>query len=161
MSLPLRKTPEGGVPTAPDRARNPEGGRERATATVSELPKQNAQEQNPVTAPSQPAVSAPEVVPEKDPQMIAIESILSDGLADVYRQMPLKKQAAFRRKGEEVALRVQKAMRSAHFAIRKVLGWVRAWLKLIPGVSKIYLEQEAKIKADKLAALDAREKPLL
>ena len=36
---------------------------------------------------------------------------------------------------------------------RKILKLIRSWLKLIPGVNKFFLEQEAKIKTDKIVDL--------
>lgn len=36
---------------------------------------------------------------------------------------------------------------------KKIVELLLAWLRIIPGVNRFFLEQEAKIKADKLLAL--------
>jgi hypothetical protein len=41
--------------------------------------------------------------------------------------------------------------------VKKILALIRDWLKLIPGVNRFFLEQEAKIKTDKIL-LAAEEK---
>jgi len=41
---------------------------------------------------------------------------------------------------------------------RKVLHLIRDWLKIIPGINKYFLEQEAKIKTDKIIELAEQEK---
>lgn len=90
-------------------------------------------------------------VPEPKNEILQrVESILSEDLADTYRSLNPEKQKAFKKKGEEVALKVQEMVEKGHLRIRKVLKWIREWLRIIPGVNSFFLEQEAKIKADKL-----------
>ncbi len=90
------------------------------------------------------------VVP-KDPVLLDLETALSDGLADIYRELPESKKPVFRAKGEEIAMVVRDMIASGKISVPKILQLIRAWLRLIPGVNKFFLEQEAKIKADKLA----------
>jgi hypothetical protein len=37
--------------------------------------------------------------------------------------------------------------------VNKIIDLIRRWLKLIPGINKFFLEQEVKIKADKIIRL--------
>lgn len=97
-------------------------------------------------APAPAPVRAP-----KDPLTQKIESVLEEDLAEVYQSMPPEKQAEFRAKGEEVTGKIRVMVETAKFSLRKALGLIRDWLKIIPGVNKFFLEQEAKIKADKIS----------
>jgi len=79
-----------------------------------------------------------------------VEDILAEDLEGIYQQMPPDRQAAFKAKGEEVARKIVSILHSAKIRIKDILELIRGWLKLIPGVNKFFLEQEAKIKADKI-----------
>lgn len=110
---------------------------------------------------SRPAatISAAPVVQKKDALTEEIETILSDDLTDLFLKMTPSEQEAFRAKGEETASRIREMLQSAKVNIKKILGLIRDWLKLIPGVNRFFLEQEAKIKTDKilLAAEEQRQ----
>ena len=41
--------------------------------------------------------------------------------------------------------------------MKKILKLIREWLLIIPGVNKFFLEQEAKIKAEKIQQIYERE----
>jgi len=82
-----------------------------------------------------------------------IEQILSDGLSETYLQMPPQVQAEFRAKGEETTRKINVLLGQAKVKIKKVAELIRNWLKIIPGVNRFFLEQEAKIKADKIIKL--------
>ena len=64
--------------------------------------------------------------------------------------MPPQTQEAFRAKGEETASKIRQLLTAAHVNIKKILFLICDWLKMIPGVNIFFLEQEAKIKADKI-----------
>lgn len=79
-----------------------------------------------------------------------IEKILEDNLRDIYKQMPPEKQLAFTKQGEETAQKIGVLLSSAKVKFQKILGLIKKWLKLIPGINQFFLEQEAKIKADRI-----------
>ncbi len=79
-----------------------------------------------------------------------VEDILAEDLGEIYQQMPPDKQAIFKAKGEEVARKIVSILHSTKIRIKDILELIRGWLRLIPGVNKFFLEQEAKIKADKI-----------
>ena len=103
----------------------------------------------PVSVSSRPSQMEPPI--QKDPLTQQIEQVLEEDLKDVYLSLPPEKQAEFLRKGEEVAGKIRIMIETAKFSFKKVLGLIRDWLKIIPGVNKFFLEQEAKIKADKVS----------
>jgi len=93
-------------------------------------------------------VSAP--VPVKDPELVEIETILSEGLENLYKELPDNRRAEFKQKGEETASAIRALLSSAKVKVTKIVALIVKWLKMIPGVNKFFLEQESKIKADKL-----------
>lgn len=86
----------------------------------------------------------------KEPHVTVIESMLSDGLGDLYRGMNSQAQDKFRGEGEQVASKIQEMIVRAKLTARKVARLIRSWLRLIPGVSQFFLEQETKIKTDRI-----------
>lgn len=89
-----------------------------------------------------------------DPQFQAIEKILEEDLESVYFSLPdenIKRQ--FKQKGEETALAILDLMAKPKFKAKKIIDLIIGWLKIIPGINKFFLEQEAKIKTDKILKL--------
>ena len=92
-------------------------------------------------------------VPAKDPALQRIEDILGEDLTDTFLGMTPERQKLFKEKGEETASMIQKIMEGAKVSTQKIFDLIRKWLKLIPGVNRFFLEQEAKIKTDKILSL--------
>lgn len=95
-------------------------------------------------------VAAPVVVDEEKKE---IESIMSEGLEDEYASMSPKLQEKFREEGEKTATKIQKLLHSTKTNIQKIIDLLAKWLRIVPKANKFFLEQEAKIKADKLVEL--------
>lgn len=104
-----------------------------------------------------PATPAP-VAPPKDPLTAQVEEILEEDLKEVYAGLPEALKPKFRKKGEEVAEAIVAMLTTAKVKARKVLKLIIAWLKIIPGVNKFFLEQEAAIKAQKILAVAKERK---
>jgi hypothetical protein len=60
----------------------------------------------------------------------------------------------FRAKGEEVAGEISVMVRDFKVEAKRVILLIRDWLLTIPGVNKFFLEQEAKIKTDRILELE-------
>lgn len=101
---------------------------------------------------------APQIKIVKSATQIAIENILSENLDDLYLSMSPVQQMQFRQKGEETASKIEQLMQAVKVKVKEILNLIMDWLKIIPGVNKFFLEQEAKIKTDRIIAL--REKKL-
>lgn len=92
-------------------------------------------------------------LPPQDELSIKIEKILEEGLNDPYQRLsPIAKQE-FKLKGEQTARKIRDLMRGGRIKIKKILKLILEWLKMLPGVNRFFLEQEAKIKAEKIIAL--------
>lgn len=102
--------------------------------------------------PPAPIAVAPSAA-AKDPVTAQIEEVLSEDLTDAFLKMTPETQAAFKQKGEETAGKIREMVEQAKVNARKIFDLIRDWLKLIPGVNKFFLEQEAKIKTDKILRL--------
>lgn len=102
-----------------------------------------------------PQSSAPQTAPV-DPIVElhrSVEHVLEGNLQDVFQSMPAERQAQFRAAGEQTAKKITTMLTSARVAVQSILKLIRSWLKMIPGVNRYYLEQEAKIKSDQIMAL--------
>lgn len=105
-----------------------------------------------------PASQAPVPSPSKDPILTQIENVLSEDLDKVYNGLPTELKPAFKAKGEEVARTIRTMVETAKVKVRKVLKLIIAWLKIIPGANKFFLEQEAAVKAQKIMTIVEAEK---
>lgn len=90
---------------------------------------------------------------QKSAGIQAIENILEEDLGDVYFSLTPDKQREFKRKGEETAVKISILTQKTKVKVKKIISLIRDWLLLIPGVNKFFLEQEAKIKTDKIIEL--------
>lgn len=97
------------------------------------------------------------VIPQ-DRLVQEIEDILEEDLKELYLAMPKEKRAAFKVKGEETISLVRQLLQATHVNVKKIFQLIRAWLTLIPGVNRYFLEQEAKIKTDKIILVSGEEK---
>lgn len=111
------------------------------------------------TSVKKPVISRiPKKIPAPhDPLTIKIERVLEEGLEESYQKLsPVAKQE-FKIKGEATATAIKELLFSTKVQVKKILNLIIAWLKLLPGVNRFFLEQEAKIKTDKLLAIKKRE----
>lgn len=153
----IQKVPE----TAPDLGLEKEAKEVEEVVEVEEVKSEKPQEAPEVSVPK-PAPAEPIQAPiKKDELLVDIEGILADDLTDIFLELPDDKKLAFKQKGEEVAQKVREAIQSGKFKIGKALGWIREWLRMIPSVNKYFIDQEAKIKADKLLRYQADQKSRL
>jgi hypothetical protein len=95
----------------------------------------------------------PKAAVQTDPMAEKIESILEEDLTDLYLSLPIDKQKEFKAKGDEVLTKIGLLLKKTKINAKKIFQLIRDWLKIIPGVNRFFLEQEAKIKTDKILRL--------
>ncbi len=95
-------------------------------------------------------------VAQKSPEVVAVEKILEANLQSVYSRMTPEQQLRFRQTGEATASKIVELMRAVKVKVGEVAKLIIKWLRLIPSVNQYFLEQEAKIKTDKILALKTR-----
>ncbi len=111
--------------------------------------------EQPTPQPTRPMPKARPAMPTpaKDAVMVKIEKIMEEGLNDSYQRLsPVAKQE-FKLKGEQAASQIRELLKSTHVKIKKILRLILDWLRILPGINHFFLEQEAKIKTDKIIAL--------
>jgi hypothetical protein len=86
----------------------------------------------------------------KDPLEAKIEDVLEAGLAEAYLKLSAADKQEFKTVGEQTAKKITVLLRQTHIKIKEIFLLIIHWLKVIPGVNKFFLEQEAKIKTDKI-----------
>src|SRR3989339_722450 len=89
----------------------------------------------------------------KDDVTVRIEHVMQEGLEDAYRELTPIQQQEFKIKGEETAWQIRQLMKSTHVKIKEIFKLLLEWLRMLPGINRFFLEQEAKIKADKIFSL--------
>ncbi|MDD3711053.1 MAG: hypothetical protein PHP37_00375 [Patescibacteria group bacterium] len=97
-----------------------------------------------------PAVSITSPDLERQKQ---IDQILSEGLDEIFLSLTPIEQKKFREEGERTVLKINELLTQAKVKIKKIINLIKMWLKIIPKVNSHFLEQEAKIKADKIIKL--------
>lgn len=91
-----------------------------------------------------------DVANEEKEQIKEIENILSEGLEEAYLSMSPAKKIEFKIMGEETAKQIKNLLSHVKVNVGKILKLIKKWLSFVPGVNRYFLEQEAKIKADKI-----------
>lgn len=133
---------------------------ERIEGKPITLTEQKSTEERPsdgvVVIPAQPATATP--VSEKSPLLHDIENILEENLVPLYKELSQKQKQQFKTEGERTARTIEILLKKAHVAVIEIIRLIRRWLRLIPGINIFFLEQEAKIKAERILALKKEEK---
>ena len=144
---------------------NPEVPRGMEKEVLPETPETRAAEIAPEIIPGAPVekvgeayVPPPANVPQKDFATKEIEKTLEKGLEKTFGEMPPDLQIQFKTKGEEAAQKIRGMLARAKEMARNILELIKSWLGLIPGVSKYFLEQEAKIKTDEILKIAEEQK---
>jgi hypothetical protein len=97
--------------------------------------------------------TAPVVVPltpDEQREVKEIESILAEDLEEFYLKLDPETQRQFKIQGEDTARAINVLMHKTKVKIKEIVDLIIKWLKIIPGISKFFIEQEAKIKIDKI-----------
>lgn len=125
---------------------------------LAELEKEIAKEEKRPTPPK-PSFPTPSTTPgvPKSETRKKIEKILSEDLVDIYQAMDESQKRIFKQKGEETASAIENLIQTAKATAKKIINLIREWLKLIPGVNKFFLEQETKIKTDKILEITKKK----
>ncbi len=146
VEKPIIKSPET-APSKTEQVINPENKTELVTAVLEKIattPKPIEKSGNVVV----PQVSQAQSVETE--RAVAIDNILSEGLNEVFIKMNPAQQSAFKKAGEEAVVKINQLLSETKIKVNKIVEIIRKWLKTIPGVNKFFLEQEVKIKADKI-----------
>jgi hypothetical protein len=137
-----------------DRERGLEKGREKI-----ERLKERGSEQIQTFREDKPGLKPPSAKPSATPaaksvNLQKIENILQEDLEKLYFDMDEAHRRLFKEEGERAAAKIEKFLISCKSVAIKVLEIIKNWLRLIPGINKFFIEQEAKIKTDKIIKIN-------
>ena len=93
---------------------------------------------------------------QEEEEVHEIESILSENLEELYEQMTPQLQEQFKVEGEATARKIHGLLQKTKIRFKEIIGLIKQWLTMIPGVNKFFLEQETKIKTEKV--IDTKNK---
>ena len=131
--------------------------REREREIFPDLQEQRLPEQyeklQPRELPSTTGATQAAPARQVDPLTAEVEEIMSEDLGTEYAKLSPQQRAVFRREGERAASKIRVLLEHAKVKAKSIIEIIQRWLRLIPGVNRFFLEQEAKIKADKILAL--------
>lgn len=74
----------------------------------------------------------------KPAEILRVESILEENLADLYVKMDKATQERFKQAGEETALNIAKLLAQAKYHVKKIFDLIVAWLRIIPGLNQFF-----------------------
>ena len=82
---------------------------------------------------------------------------MEDGIGDAFNRLSPTARQEFKLKGEQTAIKIRTLLKSSHIKVKKIFQLIFEWLKLLPGVNRFFLEQEAKIKTDHIITLHKKQ----
>lgn len=94
----------------------------------------------------------------KDELTQEIEEVLAEDLGELYQKLPPEKKQQFKADGEKAAGLIRQMMEKGKLHTHRILKLIRRWLRLIPGVNRFFLEQESKIKTDRILMIEEEQK---
>lgn len=137
--------------------KTPDHESERETAPAKEVPIEHPQEQPAVS--TQPTVTpaipdevgaVDHLTPEQEKEKQEIEDILEEDLGDLYMELDPETQKTFKESGEQTISTVMALLHKTKVHTKSIIRAISKWLRIIPGVNKYFVEQEAKLKTDKI-----------
>ncbi len=129
-----------------------ESGQEKKVEKINDQPQAETKKNEKVAISN---VSPGSSIPARDSsyeerQVEAIENIMAEGLDQAFLQMTSQQQQKFKSEGEKTAQKISQLLTKAKTGAEKIVDLIRRWLKLVPKINRFFLEQEAKIKTDKI-----------
>lgn len=129
----------------------PEKEQARETAAAPDIRLKTGQSQELSLSSGPPTIAPPEPsAPPKGQLQQEIESVLAEDLEELYWAMAEPERLFFKQRGEEAASKIRVMLSETTLRIQAIFNLIVDWLKLLPGVSRFFVEQEAKIKTDKI-----------
>lgn len=161
--LPLVRRPERELPPdrkpevlPPSREVLPNKEREQLKAEVLHEIELSHQRERPKETPPAAAPSAPTLY--KSPTFQAIEDVLAEDLEEIYFRLEPATQRRFKERGEQTAREIETILldtkQHVERKMKRILQLIIDWLKLLPGVSRFFITQAAKIKTERVIAIN-------
>src|SRR3989339_691578 len=75
---------------------------------------------------------------------------IDQDLDEFYLSMGEEKRMEFKVVGEKTARTINTMIETGKVHAKKIIELIRKWLSIVPGINKFFVEQQAKIKTDKI-----------
>jgi hypothetical protein len=124
---------------------------EQVESRPASSPTETAQRE--MQVPSVPVFTAPQMTSATYERYRQIEHVLEEDLGDIFHSLNHTDQQLFKQRGEQTAASITRLLEKPKVSAKKIVALIRRWLRFIPGINQFFLEQEAKIKADKIISL--------
>ncbi|MDD2807115.1 MAG: hypothetical protein PHW95_01155 [Patescibacteria group bacterium] len=98
--------------------------------------------------------SVPAPPPDKSQTLVQVENILAQDLEGTFYQMDPDLKQRFKSEGEKTAAKIEALIKAGKGKAGAIFNLIIKWLKIIPGVNKFFIKQEAKIKTSKIINLN-------
>ena len=151
MDLLGNKIEQGPSSLSPETPASPENKPEQIVEQAIEKKEESLETSAPVVVPNPTSSSINTTYRERRAHLI--DETLAEGLGNSYLAMSPAQQKTFKEKGEETVAKINILLDETKVKVKKIVNLIKKWLSLITGVNKFYLDQEAKIKADKILNL--------
>lgn len=99
------------------------------------------------------AVTDPVIDEYHKKRELEIDNILAEDLSETFLAMTPDQQKIFKEEGEKTAKKINILLDSTKINLAKIVKLIQKWLKLIPGLNRYFLDQEAKIKGDRIVKI--------
>jgi len=120
------------------------------------LPKKS--KQSSVSTVKLPSLQKEEVLtPEDEQEVEEVEHILEEDLGDIYKELDPQSQKTFKEQGEVTAKTIVMLLHKVKIRTRLIMKTISKWLFIIPGVNRNFVEQESKIKTDRIVDMHEHE----
>ena len=96
----------------------------------------------------------------RDAITIEVEHIMEEGLKEAFISLSPVERQEFKIKGEQTAIQIRQLLKKTHVRTKSILKLLFEWLKMLPGINRFFLEQEAKIKTEKILGLHKKYKAM-
>ncbi|MBU0660745.1 hypothetical protein KKG22_01030 [Patescibacteria group bacterium] len=96
----------------------------------------------------------------RDKLTLEVEHIMEEGLKEAFTSLSPIERQEFKIKGEQTAIQIRQLLKKTHVKVKSIFKLLFEWLKLLPGVNRFFLEQEAKIKTEKILGLHEKHKAM-
>jgi hypothetical protein len=150
VALPFNKKPE----QSRERLPLPEISKESFPAPEKNIEPQKPSVEKHIAAPAiNQSFQTKAVKISKGESLQKIEQILEENMEETYHQLSPEIQKKFKQEGEKAANAIDFLLSQTKVKTGKIFKVILNWLKIIPGISKFFLRQEAKIKTDQILKL--------
>ncbi|MFZ5364597.1 MAG: hypothetical protein ACOZBH_00080 [Patescibacteria group bacterium] len=104
----------------------------------------------PAATPGAVSRKQPEKPPAIDLELKAVRDVMQENIKELFLAMTPGQQKQFKEEGVRTAKEISGLLHQVKVNTKRILDLIKRWLSRLPGINKYFLEQESKIKLDRL-----------